>query len=415
MIFSEDGQLKDKRVKETLLNYYIATGNPVMAYDKIFNCIVDSKDKELRAIRELFIESHFVQIFMEQINYTTRGEEIMVVVDQFGLSYGVLGLWHKKSIEAIAIIGPFNMAGISLESYKKRVYATTLSSRRKRELYHAYSFIKPMTDMEFLGNCKVVLAMSQSDLVYSKAIIKDTIHLQPTEIIKEETYDNAEEKDMPFNELVALLGETIKTGNRDRVAELVDSYLIQEKHSLDSIGIEEKKVIFSWVLSHYTAPLTEVGVSPKLLMDQILYYQKAILECEQWSQLTIIIENMTQLVLSEVNNQYDSGLSTRMNNVKYYIHHHLDEELTLEKVAKVVHMCPKYFSSYFKKSTGKTFKSYINERRVKRAKRLLDISDMSILDVSLSVGFKSQSYFSKVFRQVTGMTPHNYREKAALL
>lgn len=92
-----------------------------------------------------------------------------------------------------------------------------------------------------------------------------------------------------------------------------------------------------------------------------------------------------------------------------YISQHFSGNLTLDEVAAQVHLNPAYFSTLFKRSTGSSFKEYLNMVRIEESKRLLSNTDYTIIDISLAVGFEDQSYFSKVFKKYTGMTPKQFR------
>ena len=92
-----------------------------------------------------------------------------------------------------------------------------------------------------------------------------------------------------------------------------------------------------------------------------------------------------------------------------YISKHYTSALTLEEVAMHVGLNPSYFSSYFKQMCGSSFKEYLNMVRIEEAKRLLSNTDYSILDIAIAIGFDNQSYFSKVFKKYTGLTPKHYR------
>ena len=94
-----------------------------------------------------------------------------------------------------------------------------------------------------------------------------------------------------------------------------------------------------------------------------------------------------------------------------FINIHFSEPLTLEDVARSVHLSESYFSSLFKKGCGASFREYLNAVRVDEARRLLDLNQQSVTEIALAVGFESQSYFSKVFRSVTGVSPKEYRIK----
>ena len=92
-----------------------------------------------------------------------------------------------------------------------------------------------------------------------------------------------------------------------------------------------------------------------------------------------------------------------------YISEHFNGSLTLEDVASHVHLHPSYFSTLFKTCTGSAFKEYLNMVRIEESKRLLANTDFSIIDIAMAVGFEDQSYFSKVFKKYTGLTPKQFR------
>ena len=92
-----------------------------------------------------------------------------------------------------------------------------------------------------------------------------------------------------------------------------------------------------------------------------------------------------------------------------YISQNFSRNLTLDEVADHVHLNPAYFSTLFKQSIGSSFKEYLNMVRIEESKRLLSNTDYSIIDISLATGFEDQSYFSKVFKKYTGLTPKQYR------
>ena len=66
----------------------------------------------------------------------------------------------------------------------------------------------------------------------------------------------------------------------------------------------------------------------------------------------------------------------------------------------------------FKKETGQTFINYLNNYKIERSKELLKNTNMTLLDISLEVGFNNQSYYSTIFKKYTNMTPQEYRETA---
>jgi AraC family transcriptional regulator len=106
-----------------------------------------------------------------------------------------------------------------------------------------------------------------------------------------------------------------------------------------------------------------------------------------------------------------SGLSKRkLQQVLDYIYTHIDEDLTLFKLAAIVHISPSYFSSLFKQSTGLAPHQYVIRHRVERAKQLLLEGKLSIAEISTSVGFTHQSHLSHHFRHHFGSSPKKFIE-----
>lgn len=108
---------------------------------------------------------------------------------------------------------------------------------------------------------------------------------------------------------------------------------------------------------------------------------------------------------------YTGGLSrSKLKTAIAYIHEHLDQDLSLAVMAAVVQISPHYFASLFKQSTGLTPHQYVTVRRIERAKLLLTQPQLEIADIAQQVGFQNQSYFTTVFSKHTGVTPKVYKD-----
>jgi two-component system, response regulator YesN len=92
-----------------------------------------------------------------------------------------------------------------------------------------------------------------------------------------------------------------------------------------------------------------------------------------------------------------------------YIAQHYFEPLSLEHVAEQVRLSPAYFSGLFRRAVGVGFSEYLNRVRIEESKRLLTSTDYAIVDIAVAVGYSDQSYFSKVFKKHTGLSPRLYR------
>ena len=102
--------------------------------------------------------------------------------------------------------------------------------------------------------------------------------------------------------------------------------------------------------------------------------------------------------------------SDRLKPVLEYIETHYSAPLTLEDLAGVAGMNPKYFCRVFRSLTQHSPVDYLNFYRIEQAAYLLDSTDLSVTEVGNRCGFWESSYFTKVFRKYKAITPVRYRQ-----
>nr|MDE6004751.1 AraC family transcriptional regulator [Oscillospiraceae bacterium] len=94
-----------------------------------------------------------------------------------------------------------------------------------------------------------------------------------------------------------------------------------------------------------------------------------------------------------------------------YINENLNCNLSIKTLAKLVGLNPSYLSRLFKQETGGSIKQFVVLARIRQAEELLKDTDFSYYDISVRLGFSSQSAFIAVFKKITGVTPKKYRMK----
>ena len=92
-----------------------------------------------------------------------------------------------------------------------------------------------------------------------------------------------------------------------------------------------------------------------------------------------------------------------------YLHEHYADPISREDLARHVGLSDDYLTSCFHKELGLTPIAYLNRYRIQQAKQLLTHTHKSITEIALDVGFSGSSYFSRIFRRETGMSPEAYR------
>ncbi|MEG3933257.1 MULTISPECIES: AraC family transcriptional regulator [unclassified Microcoleus] len=97
--------------------------------------------------------------------------------------------------------------------------------------------------------------------------------------------------------------------------------------------------------------------------------------------------------------------------VIHYINEFINRDLHLSELANLVNISSYHFSRMFKQSTGVTPHQYVTQCRIEKAKQLLKKPKLSIKYISQQVGFHDQSHFSKTFCKIVGLTPKQYRDR----
>ena len=131
---------------------------------------------------------------------------------------------------------------------------------------------------------------------------------------------------------------------------------------------------------------------------------KNLEELTPW--LSRIMERFTDQVFNMTNVKHKDVIYKSLE----YIRRNYMTKITLDEVSSYVYLSPTYFSKIFKEEMDMNFNTYLNNIRIEMSKKLLADPSIPMVDVSNIVGFEDQSYFSKVFKKVTGQSPKKYRD-----
>ncbi|MNP51621.1 Arabinose operon regulatory protein [compost metagenome] len=94
-----------------------------------------------------------------------------------------------------------------------------------------------------------------------------------------------------------------------------------------------------------------------------------------------------------------------------YLDQHFNQDISRNDLAEIVFLNPDYISRLFKREVGMSIGSYLLDKRLETAKELLRNGSLPINAISMHVGYSNFSYFTKTFRESTGVTPNEYRKQ----
>lgn len=122
------------------------------------------------------------------------------------------------------------------------------------------------------------------------------------------------------------------------------------------------------------------------------------------------LTRLFQQLLTEFR-RIDGGADMYVNDAKFYMEENLNCSITLQDVAKHVHIHPNYLSELIRKEIGQSYLELLTNMRIKRAEDHLKNTTAKVKEISRLVGYGDPKYFTSIFKKHFGMTPSEYRNK----
>jgi AraC-like DNA-binding protein/ligand-binding sensor protein len=169
--------------------------------------------------------------------------------------------------------------------------------------------------------------------------------------------------------------------------------------------------------SRITRQIIEWGTQIDVKQLKEAYFHSKVLSRSQYAGVVRLLEIFGQhlsLVANQIALPEAEAESPLVRRARAYIAGHHEDPVSLDEIAKAMHVSRFYFCKMFKKATGLTFTDYLSRIRVEKAKTLLLNPHLRVSEIAYMVGFQSLTHFNRVFRNLTGESPSHFRENGSL-
>ncbi|MDR4191002.1 helix-turn-helix transcriptional regulator, partial [Bacillus pseudomycoides] len=129
------------------------------------------------------------------------------------------------------------------------------------------------------------------------------------------------------------------------------------------------------------------------------------------SSILILVKKAFCVFTEHVKTHSVRNYSKTIITCQNYILKNIYQEISLKQLAHITNKNSMYLSTLFKKEVGMTLSEYVQQEKVEEAKKLLTLTNYSLLDISTWLNFNNQSYFTKIFKKYTEVTPKQYRDQ----
>ena len=286
-------------------------------------------------------------------------------------------------------------APFSLELFDELGSVPVLSPAKANQLMKlADHLLSPLLP----GERALLLASQQK--MFQQSRLNETIQVykeqQPDHSL---VYFNKKEKD--------LLAK-VRTGSVTDVKALLNDLI---GHIMFSEGTDLRTIRVRFI--ELTTLLSRVAIDGGARTDSIYRLNSQFIEKLYMEQtlenVCIQMQEVLESFMNAMFSETDKG-NPYVRKALRYMHDNYSTHLDLDRVAEFVGLSPSYFSTLFHRIVGESFRDRLCRIRVEESKRLLLAEKYSLGDIAVAMGFPDQSYYSKVFKKFTGVTPGKYRE-----
>lgn len=196
-----------------------------------------------------------------------------------------------------------------------------------------------------------------------------------------------------------------KKGSQELLNAILGNLFFSSKNNLDIIKARVAELV---VL------LSRAAIDGGAEAEQIFWLNTENLsEIKNFSSIEELSVWLTEIMHKYISFVFD------FNDIKHvdvmfkiidYIKEHYHEKISLDSICEYVFLSKSYLSKIFKEEIGCNFTVYINKIRCEKSKAFLLDNKLSIVDIASLVGFEDQSYFTKTFKKIVGVSPGKFRE-----
>jgi AraC-like DNA-binding protein len=159
--------------------------------------------------------------------------------------------------------------------------------------------------------------------------------------------------------------------------------------------------------------LSRTAISPGNTKPAILetnnHYLNQIGDVENIEELTDVLHSIVEDMAGQIFSFQGTRHASALRKAERYIYENYTRKISLKEIADASGLSAPYFSNIFKEEMGENLTNYLNRLRVEKASRLLTETEMSLSEIAGVCGFENQSWFSKIFKNFTGISPGKYR------
>lgn len=359
---------------------------------KIFTGVKLDKESEAIIKREIFLNGsnncRFINIEFVN-NYFEENEEYFLEITKryLGQQIEYIPLYPNEAC-VLLINNEINKSKKLVENIKKMAEAMQRCVKEEWILFVSPLILK----IEDFEKCSQKIDIQKSELFgYGNRIVVM------------DQYDDRLEHYVPdieleWNQLLSLLDSKNVEIICKQNSQLVKAILSSSKVS----KLYVQNILYSVIKSMYDK-------LPGIDTEEVMIAAESLFKARDSKSILEVYQNIVNKIIQSCN--MDNVENDIILRIKGIVEKQYMKDISLDYVAKQVHLAPAYVSYIFKQETGQSLIKYITDIKMAKARRFLEDKNMKIIQVGKACGYENQSYFNRLFKNNHGVTPKQYREQ----
>lgn len=217
----------------------------------------------------------------------------------------------------------------------------------------------------------------------------------------------------PSYRLEKQLVHAIALGNWEEAKKTLDEINRLERAVLAKDPIRSLKNSMIASCTIFTRATIQGGVDPEHAYNMSDVFIRQIEEVKEWKQLEALEYDMLYAFVKRVRDEKKRAYQWIVHRALEYVHDHILKRITLKEMAQHLEVHPSYLSKVFHEEVGVPLIDYVNRKKIEASQYFLLHSNSSLSEIAQLFGYCNQSYYTKLFKKYTGLTPKQYRNGAS--
>ena len=372
-------------------------------------CVIDSSDSIHAFVSAFYFHKAQTAITAENITKIVREypHDIAYITDSFFIHYLIFPL-NSRTI----LMGPFCSMLLSSNDVRMIFNRYRISDLSVKDFFSYYNSFPVFTETQALHIIDALYTTVGCD--HLPKIHKINNHTtngfyDDFNDIKRENSIQLLEKRYSYEQRFLL---DIENGNAKSA--LLDLHNMEaDVKYLKQIGTTLENEKIGSAITRTTVRLAAMRANlPIYIIDQLSRENTiATFNAKNVDEIFQAKESMIRKFCTAIQYNKTNHYSALVQSILYYLDHNYYQDISLDEMASELSLSKKHIIAEFKKETGSTPIAYLRRKRLKQASVLLSGTNLTVQEVSASVGISDANYFIKLFKKEYGLTPHSYKKK----